>query len=209
MKKQKNIRYLTELSLLVAITLVMAYTPLGYLKTPVLNLSFLTVPVAIGAMLLGPAAGAILGLVFGLTSFAEAFTGGGMKAMLLTLNPMACFVTTVVARVLCGLLCGLVFAALAKITKGRPVAYVVGALSCPFFNTLFFMGFIMLFYYGTDYVQGFCATYGVSNPFALVLAMVGVQGTIELVVCGLLASAVSKAVSLALGKGVVLKGSKA
>ena len=55
MKKQKNIRYLTELSLLVAITLVMAYTPLGYLKTPVLNLSFLTVPVAIGAMLLGPA----------------------------------------------------------------------------------------------------------------------------------------------------------
>ena len=74
MKKQKNIRYLTELSLLVAITLVMAYTPLGYLKTPVLNLSFLTVPVAIGAMLLGPAAGAILGLVFGLTSFAEAFT---------------------------------------------------------------------------------------------------------------------------------------
>lgn len=198
MKQKSNIRYMTELSLLVAITLVMAYTPLGYLRTPVLNISFLTVPVAIGAMLLGPMAGALLGLVFGVTSFADAFTGGGMKAMLLALNPFACFITTVVARVLCGLLCALVFAVLAKLTGKGTAAYVVGALSCPFFNTLFFMGFIMLFYYNTDYVQGFCQTYGVSNPFALVLAMVGVQGAIELVVCGLLASIVAKALNKAL-----------
>ena len=87
---------------------------------------------------------------------------------------------------------------MAKLTKKGTAAYVVGALSCPLFNTLFFMGFIMLFYYNTDYVQGFCQTYGVSNPFALVLAMVGVQGAIELVVCGLLASIVAKALNKAL-----------
>lgn len=195
MKNKQNVRYLTQLALLVAITLVLAYTPLGQLKTPLLNVSFLTVPVAIGAMVLGPAAGAVLGLTFGLTSFAETFTNAGMKAVLFSLNPVACFVTVVVARVLCGWLCGLVFKGLHKVLKGNPVSYVVGALSCPFFNTLFFMGFIMLFYYNTDYIQGKCADLGVSNPFSLVIAMVGVQGTIELVVCGVLASIVAKAVN--------------
>lgn len=190
-QNRTNIRFLTQLALLMAITVVMAYTPLGYLRTPVLSVSFLTVPVAIGAIVLGPVAGAVLGLTFGLTSFYDAFTAGGMKAILLQLNPAACFVTTVVARVLCGLLCALVFAALARVLKGGKAAYAIAALSCPLFNTIFFMGFIMLFYYNSDYVQGLCQTYGVGNPIALILAMVGVQGAIELVVCGILATAIS------------------
>jgi uncharacterized membrane protein len=193
-------RRMVQLALLAAITLVMAYTPLGYFRTPVLSVSFLTVPVAIGAILLGPTAGALLGLIFGLTSFADAFTGGGMKAMLLALNPAACFATTVVARLLCGLLCGLIFAALSKATHGGKRAYILAALSCPLFNTVFFMGFIMLFYYNTDYVQGFCEKYGVANPFSLILAMVGIQGLIELVVCGILATVISMAVAKFLKK---------
>ena len=188
-------RRLVQLALLAAITLVMAYTPLGYFRTPVLSVSFLTVPVAIGAMLLGPGAGALLGLIFGLTSFADAFTGGGMKAILLTLNPAACFVTTVVARVLCGFLCGLVFAGLSKAMKGGKLSYVLSALTCPLFNTVLFMGFIMLFYWNSEYIQEKCTALGVMNPFSLVIAMVGVQGLIELAVCGVLASVVSIAVA--------------
>ena len=199
-RKSSRTRFLTQLGLLIAITLVMALTPLGYLRTPVLSLSFLTVPVAIGAIVLGPAAGAVLGLTFGLTSFYDAFVGGGLKAVLLTLNPAGCFVTTVVARLLCGVLCGLVFAGLDRLLHGKKLAYVLASLSCPLFNTIFFMGFIMLFYYRTDYIQGFCSKYGVANPFALVLAMVGVQGMIELVVCGTVASLISMAVARFLKK---------
>ena len=190
-RKTNKVHQMTQLALLMAITLVMAYTPLGYFRTPLLSLSFLTVPVAIGAILMGPVTGAILGMVFGLTSFADAFTGGGMKGILLTINPVYCFFTTVLARLLCGLVCGLIFCALNRAFHGKKAAYVLAALSCPAANTLFFMGGIMLFYYHTDYVQGLCATYGVANPVALILAMVGFQGLIELVVCGAVTAAVS------------------
>lgn len=193
-RRNQKIRQLTQMSLLIAIVLVMWQTPLGYLRTPILSLSFLTVPVAVGAVVMGPTAGAVLGLVFGLTSFADTFMAGGMKAILFGLNPFGCIVVTVVSRLLCGWLCGVVFAALDKVRKGSRLAYILGAFSCPLFNTVFFMGFIMLFYYNTDYIQGFCTTYNVSNPFALVLAMVGVQGLIELLVCGTLAALISKAV---------------
>ena len=44
-----NVRFLTQLALLVAIVLVMSYTPLGYLPLGPLNCSLLSIPVAIGA----------------------------------------------------------------------------------------------------------------------------------------------------------------
>ena len=50
MKTRTNIRWLTQLALLVAILLVLNYTPLGYLQIGPLAASLLTVPVAIGAM---------------------------------------------------------------------------------------------------------------------------------------------------------------
>ena len=69
MKNRTNVRWLTQLALLVAILLVLNYTPLGYLQIGPLSASLLTVPVAIGAMTMNPMAGAILGGVFGATSF--------------------------------------------------------------------------------------------------------------------------------------------
>ena len=60
MKNRTNVRWLTQLALLVAILLVLNYTPLGYLQIGPLSASLLTVPVAIGAMTMNPMAGAIL-----------------------------------------------------------------------------------------------------------------------------------------------------
>lgn len=67
---------MVKLALMVAIIFVMAFSPLGYLRTPGLTITFLTVPVAVGAIILGPTAGAICGAAFGLTSVAMALTGG-------------------------------------------------------------------------------------------------------------------------------------
>lgn len=194
-RRNRKIHFLTQLALLLAIELVMWQTPLGYLRTPLFSISFLTVPVAVGAILLGPVAGIVLGTVFGLTSFADTFMAGGMKLILFELNPFGCVVVTIVARLLCGLGCALIFAGLSRVLKGHKAAYVLASLSCPLLNTVFFMGFIMLFYYHSDYIQGFCATYGVNNPISLILAMVGVQGVIELVVCGVIGTVVSLALS--------------
>ena len=52
MKNRTNVRWLTQLALLVAILLVLNYTPLGYLQIGPLSASLLTVPVAIGATLI-------------------------------------------------------------------------------------------------------------------------------------------------------------
>ena len=59
MKNRTNVRWLTQLALLVAILLVLNYTPLGYLQIGPLSASLLTVPVAIGAMTMNPMAGAV------------------------------------------------------------------------------------------------------------------------------------------------------
>ena len=43
---------MVKLALMVAIIFVMAFSPLGYLRTPGLTITFLTVPVAVGAIIL-------------------------------------------------------------------------------------------------------------------------------------------------------------
>ena len=62
---------LTLLGLMIAILLVMSYTPLGYLNIGPLAISFNVIPVAISAIVLGPVGGAVAGGVFGLTSFLQ------------------------------------------------------------------------------------------------------------------------------------------
>jgi thiamine transporter ThiT len=54
MKNRTNTRWLTQLALLVAVLLVMNYTPLGYLQVGPLSMSLLTIPVAILALLRVP-----------------------------------------------------------------------------------------------------------------------------------------------------------
>ena len=86
---------MVQLAVLIAIMLILAFTPLGYLRIGPLAISLMTVPVVIGAMILGPAGGAVLGLVFGLTSFYQCFAGDPFGAFMNTLffmsTLMICF----------------------------------------------------------------------------------------------------------------------
>lgn len=113
MKKNK-ILYLTTLGVFTAIILLMAFTPLGYLKIGVVELTLLQIPVAIGAILLGPVGGAILGAVFGFTSFYQCFSGA-LGELLLQINPFLTAVMCIVPRILMGAGCGLVFRLTSKI----------------------------------------------------------------------------------------------
>ena len=67
--KKNDIRTLTRLALLVAIELVMKAVGLGSVPVGPLYMSFLTLPIAVGAITLGPAAGAVLGGVVGAVCF--------------------------------------------------------------------------------------------------------------------------------------------
>ena len=56
-KGKMSARELTTLGLLTGVLLLMSVTPLGYFHTFGLDISLMMVPVAIGAMLMGPKAG--------------------------------------------------------------------------------------------------------------------------------------------------------
>lgn len=178
---RSNIRWLTQLALLVAIMLVMSYTPLGYLPLGPLNCSLLSIPVAIGAMTMGPSAGAILGGVFGVTSFMNAVEGkSALGAALFAASPIGYFVTAVIGRILMGWLCALVFKATQKLLPGKEkTTCAIGGFAAPFLNTVFYMGFMVLLFYRTDYIQSLVAAKGATNPFMFIVLMVGVQGTLE------------------------------
>lgn len=198
-QKETRTRYMTELALLIAIIFLMAFTPLGYLRTPVLSITFLPVPVAVGAMILGPLGGAACGLAFGLTSFMQSFGGSGLGGAMLAINPAGAAFTCIVPRILEGVFCAWIFLAVKKVSKKG--AYYAASLACPLFNTLLFMSALLLFFYNTEYMQNLAASLGALNPLALAVLLVGVQGLIEAGVCFLVASAVSRALAAALKTG--------
>lgn len=189
--------WMVKLALIIAIIFVMAFSPLGYLRTPGLTITFLTVPVAVGAILMGPKTGAVCGLAFGITSFISALTGSSaFSSMLLSINPFGLAFTCVVPRILEGWLCGLIFcAARKKLANG---AYVIASLACPLLNTLLFMSSLVAFFYNTDYVQGLAGSLGASNPLVFVILFVGLQGLIEALACTVVGSAVSRSLAAAL-----------
>lgn len=185
-----------QLGLFTAIILLMAFTPLGYIKTAGLEITLLVVPVAVGAIVLGPTAGAILGGVFGLTSFAQCFGASPFGAVLLGVNPVGTFVVCVVARVLMGWLTGLAFLGLKKGHKTRGISHAAASLIGPLLNTFFFMTLLLLFFYRTEFIQGIAEQLGTTNIVAFVIAFVGVNGLVEAIACFVLGAAVSKALDL-------------
>lgn len=193
MKSRTNVRWLTQLALLVAILLVMNYTPLGYLQVGPLSASLLSLPVAIGAMTMGPTAGALLGAVFGITSFLQAMEGKSLlSAAMFNASPVGTFVVCVVSRVLMGLCAALLFKALCKLLpKQEKFCCFAGALLTAVLNTVFFMGALVLLFYDLPYVQELAQGMGATNVLMFVVLFVGVQAIVEWVLCCLVAGAVT------------------
>ena len=215
-KGKMSARELTTLGLLTGVLLLMSVTPLGYFHTFGLDISLMMVPVAIGAMLMGPKAGAWLGLIFGAmlmgpkagawlglifgaTSFYQAVTGSSaFSTMLFNINPIYAFLLCIPTRVLMGFLTGVIFKAAQKVDKKKTVCYFVGGFFAAFLNTLFFMGVLLICYWNTEFIQGINETLGGLNPLMFVVAFVGVNGALEMPSSCIVGGIVSKAVNRAL-----------
>lgn len=68
MTKKHDTRWMVSVALMAAIVIVLANTPLGMIQLPIIKATTVHIPVIIGAILLGPLAGGILGFVFGVCS---------------------------------------------------------------------------------------------------------------------------------------------
>ena len=190
MKTKTSLKTLqmVQTAILAAILIVMAFTPLGYLKVGIVEITFLMIPVAIGAIVVGPAAGAFLGLVFGITSFITAFSSP-LGIVMLNVNLFYTLIVLLVPRVLMGLLVGLIFRDIAKIDKTKIVSFVIAALSGALINTILFIGaLVLLFGSNGDFEKGIGM-----NIWALVGLILSLNALIEAIVCTVAGAAIAKA----------------
>ncbi len=191
MRSTKTIK-MAQMAILIAIVLIMAFTPLGYLKTPMVEISLIPIPVAIGAMVIGPGAGAVLGAVFGLTSFYQCFGMSAFGAMLLSINPFYTFLVCVPTRILVGYLAGVLFKAFLKVDKRNTLCYFAGGLVTAVLNTLFFTSVLLLCFWKTDYIQNLNETGAGVLLFAALF--VGLNGVVECIASAIAGGIISKAV---------------
>ncbi len=203
-KQHKHILTIVQLALLIAVMLTLELTGLGMLRFGPLEMTILQFPVIVGAILMGPAAGAGLGLVFGLISFWECFGKSPFGASLLAINPFYTFLVCVPTRTLMGFLCGLIYKATHKLfvtrkenpSQGvRLIPYVTASLSGALLNTLFFMSMMLALFSRTDYIQSFIALSGTNNLLMFAIWFVGTQGIVEALLCAFLGAVISRAVN--------------
>ena len=144
---------LTLIALFIAIIVVMNFTPIGYITTGLFSITLLTIPVALGAACTGLAGGTILGFVFGLTSFLQAFGIGfvvdPLATTLFTENPVGYSITCFLPRIVTGFISAIAFYLFKRKDKIGFPAFIVSAGLVPVLNTLLFMTFFALFYRNT------------------------------------------------------------
>ena len=184
MNRSGKVRQITLAAILMAVILLMAYTPLGYLRLGMVEITFLTIPVVIGAIVLGPWWGAFLGAVFGATSFAQCFSTSVFGAALLSINPLYTFLCCMVPRLLIGLVAGFLFRLLRMADKTGVVSFVTTAIAGALTNTVFFVGMVV-FFFKESYFGG-------TAFWPIFLSFFTVNVVLEVLVCGVISAALSK-----------------
>ncbi len=192
MKKsnKKSIFRLTLLSLFVAIMLVMNFTPIGYITTGAFSITLMTIPVALGAACMGPVGGIVLGIIFGLTSFLQAFNIGFMidplAATLFTENALGYTISCFAPRILAGVASGVIFWFFERKKRVNFFAYASSSAIIPLVNTSLFMTFFALFYQDT--------IFGGKSIMAIVLSAFTLNFLIEFIVTIIAGTVINKAI---------------
>ena len=179
------------LALLVAVLIVLAYVnipmPFG------LSITFNMIPVAVAAMAMGLPGGMIVGGAFGLISFLQCFGVFGFSALgaaLVNISPVLMFIQRFVSRVMVGVLAALVYKAMDRTRAPLYVKGLVTGFSSAFFNTLFFMSLLVLFFGTSEKLAGSIAEKGV---LMYIISSVGINAVVEMAVAAVVTGAVGTA----------------
>ena len=182
--KKHDTRWMVSVALMAAIVIVLANTPLGMIQLPIIKATTVHIPVIIGAILLGPSAGAILGAVFGvcslisntmaptLLSFAfspfMSTTGipGALKAIWISVG----------CRILIGVVAGWLWILLSKLKVSQVIALPIVGFIGSMVNTVAVMGSIYLLF-AQQYAQA--REVGVTAVWGLIMGTVTASGIPE------------------------------
>lgn len=199
MKKTKlDTRYMATLAMFCGVLLVMGATGIGFIPLPVIKATTMHIPVILGAILLGPGAGAVLGGVFGLCSIWANTTSPGLLSF--AFSP---FMTTeglpgvlkslwiaLGCRILLGVIAGWLWKLMKKIVHQDYVALPVTAVVSTLCHTILVMGSIYVLL-----AQQYAAAknVAVTAVFGLVMGTVTASGIPEAIIAAILVTVIGKA----------------
>ena len=193
--RRTKVAQMTLLAMLVAILIVLAYVnipmPMG------LSITFNMIPVAVAAIAMGLPGGMFIGGAFGLISFLQCFGVFGTSALgaaLVSVSPVLMFIQRFVSRLMVGVLAALVYRGMCRTKAPLYVRGAVTGFSAAFFNTLFFMSLLVIFFGHTDKLAGPIAEKGV---LMYIITSVGINAVVELAVAALVTGAACAALKKA------------
>lgn len=177
----KNLATLAILSALIVVIQLVS----GFIKIGAVNLSFVLIPIVMGAIVIGPLAGVILGVVFGLVCYFMGLVGmDSLTYLLISEHPIITFLTCVVKGSAAGFATGFIYQVLAK--KNEYLGVILGALAAPVINTgLFIVGALIM----SDAIDLFMVAnnISVSAIYFLVIMCAGINFLVEFALNGILA----------------------
>ena len=195
--KKHDTRWMVSVALMAAIVIVLANTPLGMIQLPIIKATTVHIPVILGAILLGPGAGAILGAVFGICSLVSntmaptllsfAFspflstTGipGALKAIWISVG----------CRILIGVAAGWLWVLFTKIKLNQFIALPIVGFVGSMVNTVTVMGSIY-FLFAQQYAEA--KEVALTAVFGLVMGPVTASGIPEAIAAAILVLALGK-----------------
>lgn len=199
MKQTKlDTRYMATLAMFCGVLLVMGVTGIGFIPLPVIKATTMHIPVILGAVLLGPGAGAVLGGIFGLCSiwvntttpgllsfaFSPFMTQEGLPGVLKSLwIALGC-------RILLGVIAGWLWKLLKKVIKQDYVALAVTAAASAICHTLLVMGSIYVLL-AQQYAEA--KNVAITAVFGLVMGTVTASGIPEAIAATILVAVIGKA----------------
>ena len=139
---QRKLIYTAMFAAVVVVLQMFVSIPVG-----MFTITLTLVPVMLGAILFGPASGAILGGVFGVVVAIQVITGaaGPASTTMLLQAPVVTVVLCILKGVAAGWVSGLVYQAVMKINKPQ-LAVILSAVACPIVNTGIFCLGLTVFY---------------------------------------------------------------
>lgn len=197
-QKTNDTRYMALLAMLCGLLLVMGMTGIGFIPLPVIKATTMHIPVILGAVLLGPKAGAVLGAVFGCCSIWANTTTPGLLSF--AFSP---FMTTeglpgvakslwiaLGCRILFGWLAGVLWVLFRKILKREYAALPVTAAVATICHTLLVMGSI---YFLLSQQYAAAKNVAMNAVFGLIMGTVTASGIPEAIAAAILVTVIGKA----------------
>lgn len=174
--KQRTLQ-LVQLAILLALVIVLQQFG-SSIKVGPTSFSLVLIPIALGGMLLGPGAGAFLGLVFGIIVFLAGATGqDGFTQILFQDHPFLTPLTCLFKGAAAGFCSGLAYKVVSK--KNTVVAGFLAAAVTPILNTgLFILGALLM----SDTLSANFVADGTTVIYFLVIGCAGINFLVEFLV---------------------------